>query len=142
MENRIVSTVLFACLFAQALKVIYLIITERRIDLRRFFSTGGMPSSHASTVASLTTCIARTEGINTPIFALTLAFTLVTLYDAAGIRRAAGKQAEVLNKIIDNWDDDSADLLEGRLKELLGHTPMEVFWGCTLGIVIGLLAKL
>ena len=140
-NNKIVTTVLFACLLAQSAKIIYLLVTTKKIDLKRFIGTGGMPSSHAATVMSLLTCIGRTSGIESSLFAVTFVFAMVTLYDATGIRRAAGHQAEVLNKIIENWEEGET-LRERRLKELLGHTPMEVFWGCLLGIAVGMLASL
>ena len=103
--------------------------------MKRFLGSGGMPSSHAAMVTSLSTSIALTEGLESSIFALSVIFSAVVMYDAAGVRRAAGKQAACLNKII--MDLYKQDLQEagGRLKELLGHTPLQVFVGAIFGIV-------
>lgn len=122
---------------AQALKVIITLLKNRRFDLRRFVESGGMPSSHTSLVISLTASIAKYEGVGSTYFAIAIIFSLVVMYDAAGVRRAAGRQAAILNKII---KDIYQHKYRGEdLKELLGHTPKEVFAGALLGMLFGCL---
>lgn len=110
----------------------------RHWDLQRFVGTGGMPSSHAASVAALTTSIGISEGFRTGIFGATLFFSLIVMYDAAGLRRAAGKQAAILNRLIDEHfkhpEEDTQKLIE-----LLGHTPLEVLVGAVLGVGAALL---
>ena len=98
-----------------------------------------MPSSHSAIVTGLTTLIGKYEGVDTPIFAVSLIFALVVMYDACGVRRAAGKQAAVLNKIIQTPGLTSVQIRE-RLVEALGHTPIQVFMGSLIGIIVGVLA--
>ncbi|HOB07864.1 MAG TPA: divergent PAP2 family protein [Limnochordia bacterium] len=125
-------TAVVAWAIAQLTKTIIFAIKERRLDFRRLVGTGGMPSSHTTFVTALTTGVGLVEGFDTPIFALAAAFALVVMYDAAGVRRAAGKQAKVLNRIID--DIYKKDFHPERLRELLGHTPIEVLAGAVFGI--------
>ena len=109
-----------------------------RWNLRRFVETGGMPSSHSASVAALSTAVGLQEGFGSALFGVTLYFSLVVMYDAAGLRRAAGKHASVLNRLIEGHvrqpQDDSQ-----RLMELLGHTPFEVLVGGLLGVLSALL---
>ena len=138
--NRILDVVLISLITAQALKVVIGLFTEKRINFRRFLDTGNMPSSHTASVVSLATAIALENGLNSPIFALAAVFAIVVMYDATGVRRAAGKQAEVLNKIVENIKKkEGHTLIEENLKELIGHTPMEVFWGAILGFALALI---
>ncbi|MFW6079222.1 MAG: divergent PAP2 family protein [Gemmatimonadota bacterium] len=112
-------------------------IRTGRIDVGRLTGTGGMPSSHAASVTALTTAIGLQAGWRSPLFGAVAFFALVVIYDAAGIRRAAGKQARVLNRIID--DLKAHHHVEGeRLKELLGHTAMEALTGVAYGVVLTL----
>jgi acid phosphatase family membrane protein YuiD len=106
----------------------------RRWNLRRFVETGGMPSSHAASVAALTTAVGLQEGFRTAIFGVTLFFSLIVMYDAAGLRRAAGRQAAILNRLIDEHFKHPEAGAQ-RLMELLGHTPLEVLVGCILGVL-------
>jgi acid phosphatase family membrane protein YuiD len=122
---------------AQFIKVVTDSIQHRRLDFRRLTSTGGMPSSHTALVLSLTTVIGARRGVNTPEFAISAIFSSVVMYDAAGIRRAAGRQAQVLNRIIDDLFHQEG-IKEERLRELLGHTPVEVVGGGLLGILVAL----
>jgi len=117
---------------AQVSKTIIFGIKEKRINFKRLVETGGMPSSHTAFVTSLATGIGLVEGFNSTIFALATAFALVVMYDAAGVRRAAGKQARVLNMIV--RDLNKKELHIERLRELLGHTPFEVLIGAAVGI--------
>lgn len=98
-----------------------------------------MPSSHSAIVTGLATLIGKYEGVDTPIFAVSLILALVVMYDACGVRRAAGKQAAVLNKIIQTPGLTSVQIRE-RLVEALGHTPVQVFVGALIGILVGLVA--
>lgn len=131
-QNSVLITAFTAWAIAQITKVITFAVKEKRINFRRLVGTGGMPSSHTTFVASLATGIGIKEGVNTSIFALAVVFALVVMYDAAGVRRAAGKQAQVLNRIVD--DIYKKDFHPERLKELLGHTPFEVLVGAVFGI--------
>lgn len=107
-------------------------------NFRRFVETGGMPSSHAASVAALSTEVAFHDGVRSVLFGVTLYFSLVVMYDAAGLRRAAGKQAEVLNRLIDDhWKHPEQETQ--KLMELLGHTPLEVAVGGLIGLTASLL---
>ena len=122
----------------QLFKVIYDLVTTKRFNFKRILGAGGMPSSHSAVVMSLATLIGKNEGVESPIFALSLIFAFVVMYDAAGIRRAAGKQAKILNKIIETPGLTNQEVSE-RLVEVLGHTPIQVFVGALIGVVAGLL---
>lgn len=129
--------VLVALIAAQTLKFIVTLIKEKKINFRRFLDTGSMPSSHTASVTALATSVGIREGIASVLFAISLVLAIVVMYDATGVRRAAGKQAEVLNKIVANIKKkEGHSIIEENLKEFIGHTPMEVFWGAILGIVI------
>ena len=126
-NNRVLDVVFIAWFIAQFYKVLTPIFKKRKFDITRLWDTGGMPSSHSSTVSCLTTCIAIRYGIRSDIFAITIIFSGIVMYDSAGIRRAAGK----------HFSKEK----EAKLKELLGHTPVEVVVGCALGIIVGLIFK-
>lgn len=121
-------------LCAQIAKFFLHLIVKRKIDLRLFTTTGGMPSSHAAGVMGLSTAVGIIRGYSSIEFAIALGYAFIVMYDAAGVRRAAGKQAACLNRII--MDIYKQDLAEagGKLKELLGHTPLQVFVGALFGI--------
>ena len=122
---------------AQAAKVTLTSVRQRRLNLRVLAQTGGMPSSHAAIVAGLTTAVGKHAGLSSPDFAIALIFTFVVMYDAAGLRRAAGRQAEVLNRLVEDLVH-MRGVQEARLRELLGHTPMEVLVGALIGFAVGL----
>ncbi|TMC51391.1 MAG: divergent PAP2 family protein [Chloroflexi bacterium] len=122
---------------AQTLKVLFYSMRERRVNLRWLVTMGGMPSSHSATVAGLATAVGLREGVRSTPFAIALAFALVVMYDAAGVRRAAMTQARILNQIVDELFQGHP-ISETRLRELLGHTPVEVFVGAILGIAIAI----
>jgi uncharacterized protein len=124
-----------AWLIAQVIKVVEDSLRHRRLDLRRLASAGGMPSSHTALVLSLTTVIGSKRGLNSPEFAISAIFSVVVMYDATGVRRAAGRQAQVLNRIVDDLFHQEG-LKEERLRELIGHTPVEVIAGALLGILV------
>ncbi len=108
-------------------------LRTRHWNLRRFVETGGMPSSHAAAVSALSTAVGLREGFATTLFGVTLYFSLIVMYDAAGLRQAAGRQAVILNRLIEeHFQRPEKDAQ--RLIELLGHTPLEVFVGALLGV--------
>lgn len=136
-ENKIFWIAALSWFIAQTIKVIHTFIVNKRFDFTRFVGSGGMPSSHASFVMGLTTAVGLTHGWDSTYFAISLAVSLVIMYDAAGVRRAVGKQAFILNKMIDDMHHKKKNIVtEKRLKELIGHTPVEVFAGAILGIII------
>ncbi|MDI3281078.1 MAG: divergent PAP2 family protein [Bacillota bacterium] len=135
--NRTLAICLVAWLVAQTLKVAHSYLAEGRLNFRRFVGAGGMPSAHSALVTSLATAVGLQEGWNAPVTALAVVFALIVMYDAAGVRYAAGRQAAVLNRIVDELSR-SGRVREERLKELLGHTPVEVVIGALLGITIAL----
>lgn len=134
-NNKVLITCVTAWFIAQILKMIITFYKTKRIDLTRFVGAGGMPSSHTSFVMSLATSFGKIYGWSSPLFAMSVCFAIIVMYDAAGVRRAAGYQAKVLNMIIDDLTHHKP-LGNERLKELLGHTPKEVFAGAILGIII------
>lgn len=139
-NNAILDVAFVAWFIAQFYKVLSSIVKDKKLNFRRFIETGGMPSSHSSTVTALVMSVALVEGMNSVIFAVSIIFATIVMYDAAGVRRAAGKQARVLNKIVDSiMKKEGHKIIEERLKELLGHTPYEVLAGAILGIVVALL---
>lgn len=125
--------------FVQVFKVICDLITTKKLNFRRIMGAGGMPSSHSAVVASLATLIGKYEGVDTAIFAMALIFAFIVMYDAAGVRRAAGKQAKLLNRIIETPGLSSLEVQE-RLVEVLGHTPIQVFVGALIGAMVGIIA--
>lgn len=127
---------LIAAVVAQVLKLFTFAFVDKKFNFKIFTTTGGMPSSHSAGVMSVTTAVGLIAGFDSLFFAISLAYSLITIYDAAGIRRAAGKQAECLNRIMDDFYKHDVQAIGGRLKELLGHTPLEVLAGCALGIVL------
>jgi len=129
---------LVAWAIAQAAKVIYTSMRQRRLNLRVLAETGGMPSSHAAIVMGLTTAVGKYAGVDSAVFAIALIFSFVVMYDAAGLRRAAGRQAAILNRLVEDLVH-MRGMQEQRLRELLGHTPFEVVVGAILGIVVGLI---
>jgi len=135
---RFLLAPLVAWAIAQAAKVTLTSVRERRLNLRVLAETGGMPSSHSAIVMGLTTAIGKYAGWTTAPFAIALIFSFVVMYDAAGVRRAAGKQAAVLNRLVQDLMN-MRGVQETELRELLGHTPVEVLVGAVLGIAAGLI---
>jgi acid phosphatase family membrane protein YuiD len=129
---------LVAWTIAQAAKVIIYSIREHRLNLRVLAVTGGMPSSHSAIVMGMTTAVGKYAGINSPQFAIALIFSFVVMYDAAGLRRAAGRQAAILNRLVEDLVN-MRGVQEAKLRELLGHTPVEVLTGAILGVAAGLI---
>lgn len=123
-----------AAFFAQVIKFFVFTIRTRKINFKIFTTTGGMPSSHSAGVMGLTTTVGIVAGYDSLIFAVALGYALIVMYDAAGLRRAAGKTAACLNKMMDDFYKHDLQAVGGKLKELLGHTPLEVFFGAVFGI--------
>jgi acid phosphatase family membrane protein YuiD len=139
LQNRALIASTASWILAQALKVVISYVRERKFDFRWFVSPGGMPSSHAASVSCLAVFVGRRFGPASTELAIVVVFALIVMYDAAGVRRAAGRQAAILNRIV-----REVHALKGlrneRLRELLGHTPIEVIAGSVLGIAIALVA--
>lgn len=153
--NYIINVGVLSWFSAQIIKTILTWFRFRELRAERLFGAGGMPSSHSALVCSMTLAMAKMEGFDSPLFGLTFAFAMVVMYDAMGVRRAAGEQAKVLNKIIFShvFDQLNEEIEQGfayregeerqegadqqkELKEYLGHTPMEVLGGMLLGVLI------
>ena len=132
-------TALICWFAAQVLKVITVLVTDKRIDFGRFIGAGGMPSSHSAFVTGLAVAIGLDSGFSSHMFSIAAVLALVVMYDAAGVRRAAGEQAKILNRLVEDWEKRNYQNTEVHLKELLGHTPMQVFAGAILGIAIAML---
>ena len=118
----------------QLFKVIYKRIDEKVWDFTRFWGAGGMPSSHSATVMCITTMIGKNMGIDSPVFAVSLVFALIVMYDATGVRRAVGKQAHVINNILKNQKLSNYE----KLQEMTGHTPIQVIMGAFIGFIVGI----
>ncbi len=137
-QNRYIYIPFLLWFFCQTFKLLFDLIINRKFDFKRLIGAGGMPSSHSAIVTSITTMLGRYEGVNSSIFAVSLIFSLIVMYDACGVRRAAGKQAQLLNKIIETPGLTGVEVSE-RLIEVLGHTPVQVFVGAGIGIIVGLI---
>jgi len=135
--NRAFQAWLFACVISQSIKIAIGVVRLRRFDFRWLLGTGGMPSTHAAGVTALSIMIGYEEGFASPLFAVAVAFTVITLFDAQGVRRWSGRQAQVLNKIIEDMYFKRR-IQEQRLKELLGHTPVQVLAGMGVGLATAL----
>lgn len=123
----------------QTFKVIYELVKTKKFNFKRIMGAGGMPSSHSAVVVSLATLVGKYEGVDTAIFAVSVIFAFIVMYDAAGVRRAAGKQAKLLNKIIETPGLSYLEVQE-KLVEVLGHSPIQVIVGATIGLIVGLIA--
>lgn len=154
-SNYIINIAFISWVTAQLIKTLLTYVKFKEFRAERLFGAGGMPSSHSALVCAITTGIAKLEGFSSPLFALTICFAGVVMYDAMGVRRAAGEQAKVLNKMIfsfkdinkifdflneeieEEFDETTDKIMEQKeLKEFLGHTPLEVLGGALLGILI------
>jgi len=137
-NNMVFMSAFLSWLAAQIMKYFTAFYRSGKWDYKVMFDSGGMPSSHTSLVVGLTTAIGYHYGLGSTLFPLSLAFSLIVMYDAAGVRRHAGKQAEVLNKILEDMFHGSP-ISETKLKEVLGHSPLQVAAGAFLGIIVGVL---
>ncbi len=139
-HNQILVISLLACFTAQGLKVIIELIRDRTVNFRYLVSTGGMPSAHSALVGALAAGIGQSMGWSSPDFAIACLFAVIVMYDAAGVRQAAGKQAKLLNQITEELFQEEHNFNEEKLKELLGHTPFQVLVGLILGITISMIS--
>ena len=138
-QSKYIYVPFFLWFGIQLFKLIYDLITTKKFNFKRIMGAGGMPSSHSAVVAGLATLIGKYEGVSSPIFALSFIVAFIVMYDACGVRRAAGKQAELLNKLVETPGLTGIQVSE-RLVEVLGHTPVQVFVGALIGVVVGLIA--
>ncbi len=137
-KNRVVWASFLSWGIAQNIKIISGIIKEKRFDFKWLMSTGGMPSAHSAGVSSLATCVGLYSGFNSVVFAVTMIFALIIMFDAQGLRRMTGRQARLLNKLVEDIYVKH-EIKQERLIELIGHTPIEVFMGAILGITVAML---
>ena len=139
--NEILTVSLLAWFVAQVLKTIINFILLGKFQLERMWGDGGMPSAHSATVCAMVIATARSEGINSAILAVAAEVAIITMHDAMGVRRETGEQAKVLNKMIEQWIDvtekNSPFLQNMHLKEMVGHTPLQVLAGVLVGVVVG-----
>ncbi|MFM6064540.1 MAG: divergent PAP2 family protein [Microcystis panniformis] len=138
LHNQILLISLLACFTAQGLKALIELIRDGKVSLRYLVSSGGMPSAHSALVGALATGVGLQVGWSSAEFAIAALFAVIVMYDAAGVRQAAGKQARILNQIIDEMFQGGKEFNEERLKELIGHTPFQVLVGLSLGIGIAM----
>ncbi len=136
LDNRILLVAIAACLIAQVLKLIIDTIQNGKVSAKVLTTTGGMPSAHSALVTALATGVGQSLGWKSAEFAIAVIFAIIVMYDAAGVRQAAGKQARILNQMVDELFSEDHKFNEEKLKELLGHTPVQVIAGSILGIAI------
>ncbi|KAB2492245.1 divergent PAP2 family protein [Priestia endophytica] len=147
--NYPLISALVAIFFAQAVKVPLEFLATRKFDVRLAFSTGGMPSSHSAAVTSLATAVGISEGFSSPFFAISFVLAVIVMFDATGVRRHAGEQAIAINRLVEDWNTFMSEAKkwpkkeqqekQQKLKELLGHQPIEVFFGALTGIIIAII---
>ena len=139
--NFVLATAICASLLAQLIKVLLNLFIFHRFIAERMWGAGGMPSSHSATVCAMTVACGRYVGVHSPVFAVAAVLAIIVMYDAMGVRRETGEQAKVLNRLLTTWMESGAEnmpfLADKKLKEMVGHTPIEVLTGAALGIVLG-----
>ena len=140
-SNRVLLSGLIGWGAAQVLKTIIYALMHHTLDLTRIFGDGGMPSGHSATVCAMVVATGRYCGVNSPIFAIAAVLSIIVMYDAMGVRYETGEQAKVLNRMFTEWMDQGFGQFQlphgKKLKEMVGHTPIEVVTGAALGIVLG-----
>ena len=136
--NKYIYVPVLTWFFIQLFKVFYDYFETKKLNLKRLIGAGGMPSSHSAIAMSLTFLVGKNVGFDSSSFAACLIFSFIVMYDAAGVRREAGKQASLLNKIVESPELSGVETQE-TLVELLGHTPTQVFVGAIIGIIVGLI---
>ena len=134
--NKCVYVPILLWFVVQVFKFLTELIINKRLNIKRLVGAGGMPSSHSTIVCALAVLIGREYGFDSGNFGIALIMAFVVMYDAAGVRRAAGKQARILNKILETPGLTTVEV-QGKLIEALGHTPIQVFVGALLGIIVG-----
>ena len=140
-ENKFIYVPFFTWLAIQTFKVIVDLIKEKKFNFKRILGAGGMPSSHSAVVCVLAVMIGREYGFESGIFGLAVIFAMVVMYDAAGVRRAAGKQARLLNQLMETPGLSNIQVQE-KLIEVLGHSPIQVFVGAIIGMIVGFIVIL
>ena len=138
-KNPVIDCALLAWFLAQFIKVVLDLVLLRRFDVKRFVSSGGMPSSHSSMVVACTVAIGKLYGTADPVFALAVVFSAVVMYDACNVRRSAGDTAKLVNQLLAHVERLTAEDFAEDLKEVMGHTPLQVLMGALLGVAVGLL---
>ena len=138
--NPIIDCALLAWFLAQLIKVVLDAVLLRKLDLNRFVSSGGMPSSHSALVVAATAAVGKLYGIQSPDFALAVILSAVVMYDACNVRRSAGDTARLVNQILAHVERLTAEDFADDLREVMGHTPLQVLMGALLGLGVGLLA--
>ena len=136
--NRALWALSASAVVAQGLKIALGVIKHKKFDFYWLLGTGGMPSSHSAAVVSLVVCVAYEAGANSPVFAICVLFALITMFDAQTWRRSIGFQAKVLNSIMEDLQEGKK-IEDDRLRELVGHTPIEVFVGAVIGVLVTIL---
>ncbi|MCX5965740.1 MAG: divergent PAP2 family protein [Cyanobacteria bacterium] len=142
LNNHALIISLLSCVLAQLSKVVVELIYHGKLNFRVIFESGGMPSSHSALVTALATDIGLRKGLDSGEFAIATVFAIIVMYDAAGVRQAAGKQAKILNQMIEELFTGDHHLTEIHLKELLGHTPFQVLIGSVMGVVIACISEI
>ena len=135
--NLALLLAIVGCASAQVLKVLISLVWDKEVDLRKLMSSGGMPSSHSATVCAFAAAAGMRNGFDSPIFGLAAVVAFIVMYDAANVRNETGKQAKILNYMMENWNEMKPELFGRELKELIGHTPLQVAVGAVLGVFIG-----
>ena len=135
-QNKYIYIPILTWFSIQLFKLIYDMVTTKKFNFKRILGAGGMPSSHSAVVVSISVMVGKNYGFDSAMFAICLVFACIVMYDAAGVRRAAGKQAKLLNKIIETPGLSSLQVQE-KLVEVLGHTPFQVWVGALIGIIVG-----
>ncbi|MBE5761837.1 MAG: divergent PAP2 family protein [Clostridiales bacterium] len=143
-SNKVLLAAVSSWCAAQVIKFILILIRDKKVDLSILVAPGGMPSGHSATVMALSVGVGRMQGFDSALFAIALSMAFIIMYDAAGIRRAAGMQAAAINKIVErmkqgNIIKENRQITVNELREILGHTPMQVVVGAILGIVLAIL---
>ena len=137
-NNKYIYVPFLLWFFIQCFKVVWDLVKTKRFNFKRVLGAGGMPSSHSAVVCSLATLVGKNIGFSTPEFGIAFILAIIVMYDAAGVRRAAGKQAKLLNKIVAT-PGLSALQVQEKLVEVLGHTPLEVIVGAIIGVIVGII---
>lgn len=137
--NPVIDCALLAWFLAQTIKVVLDAVVLRRFDIRRFISSGGMPSSHSALVVACAAAVGKLYGVSGPEFALSALFAAVVMYDACNVRRSAGDTARLVNLLLEHVERLTAEEFAENLKEVMGHTPLQVLLGALLGLGVGLL---
>lgn len=139
-KNPVIDCALLAWFVAQTIKVLLGLFIHRRLDISLFVTSGGMPSSHSALVVACTAAIGKLYGIQGPVFALSVIMSSVVMYDACNVRRSAGDTARLVNQLLEHVERLTAEDFADSLREVMGHTPLQVLMGALLGLAVGLLA--